>query len=283
VVLELFDGGWLPLEEELPRIRVIVARHPAPAPDTPVTVGKRLDGWVYELFMTTLGAERFLVEDVLDSIMDVAPSRGSWRMLYVEGNPDRWCSHRECGQELWQIVCHWVWNLRLALGHTLQPGAQRELEWAPPKEAALVVVAAEPTPEEYGPWQKAAEKGRATGRFGATAFVLQENGPYAVKPGPASPSSEVRQETPFTRVAGLPRLPDGLPAQLLPGAMPGTRGQKPSCPSRQCGSPSPACPFGGDAHACCRRLDALGRCRQSSVAPHLDDALASATRRGAAP
>ena len=65
-VVELFDGGWLPLEEELPRVRVIVARHLAPAPDQPVTVGKRMDAWVYELFMTTLDVDRFLVEDVLD-------------------------------------------------------------------------------------------------------------------------------------------------------------------------------------------------------------------------
>ena len=65
-VVELFEGGWLPLDEGLPRARVIVARHPAPASDAPVTVGKQRDGWVYELFITTLGAERFLIEDVLD-------------------------------------------------------------------------------------------------------------------------------------------------------------------------------------------------------------------------
>lgn len=29
-VVELFDGGWLPLDEGLPQVRVIVARHPAP-------------------------------------------------------------------------------------------------------------------------------------------------------------------------------------------------------------------------------------------------------------
>jgi hypothetical protein len=30
VVVELFDGGWLELGEDLSRVRVIVARHPAP-------------------------------------------------------------------------------------------------------------------------------------------------------------------------------------------------------------------------------------------------------------
>jgi hypothetical protein len=50
----------------LPAARVIVARHHAPAPGKPVTVGKRIGEWVYELFITTLGEDRFLVEDVLD-------------------------------------------------------------------------------------------------------------------------------------------------------------------------------------------------------------------------
>jgi hypothetical protein len=26
----------------------------------------------------------------------------------------------ECGQELWQIACQWVWNLRLSLGETIK-------------------------------------------------------------------------------------------------------------------------------------------------------------------
>jgi hypothetical protein len=48
--------------------------------------------------------------------------------------------------------------------------------WAPPKEAPPYLVAEENPPEEYGPWQWAAAFGRATGRFGADAFTLQEDG-----------------------------------------------------------------------------------------------------------
>lgn len=65
-VVELFEGGWLELGEGLPHVRVIVARHPAPPPGKAVKVGKRVGEWVYELFMTTLDADGFLVEDVLD-------------------------------------------------------------------------------------------------------------------------------------------------------------------------------------------------------------------------
>src|SRR6266576_3367192 len=41
-VVELFDGGWLPLDEGLPLVRLIVARHPAPPAGKSVTVGKRI-------------------------------------------------------------------------------------------------------------------------------------------------------------------------------------------------------------------------------------------------
>jgi hypothetical protein len=39
-VVELFDGGWLQLDGEVPQTRVIVARHPAPAAGKRVSVDK---------------------------------------------------------------------------------------------------------------------------------------------------------------------------------------------------------------------------------------------------
>jgi hypothetical protein len=65
-VVELFEGGWLPLDEGLPQVRVILARHAAPPPGRKVRVGKRVGEWVYELFITTLPVDGFLVEDALD-------------------------------------------------------------------------------------------------------------------------------------------------------------------------------------------------------------------------
>jgi Transposase DDE domain len=200
-MVELFDGGWLQLGEGLPQARVIVARHRAPESATLVTVGKRIDEWVYELFITTLGADGFLVEDVLD----LYHGRGAFEAVLadedVEGNPDRWCSYTECGQELWQVVWQWVWNLRLALGQTMQRTELREIEWAPPKESPSFLVAAEDPPEEYGPWQWAAAFGRATGRFGADAFTLQEDGKLRCPAGSSLWLSEVRQENAFTQRA----------------------------------------------------------------------------------
>jgi hypothetical protein len=48
-----------------------------------------------------------------------------------EIDPDRWCSHSAWGQQCWQLVAQWVWNLRLELGHQLEPTPLRISEFAP--------------------------------------------------------------------------------------------------------------------------------------------------------
>jgi hypothetical protein len=200
-IVELFDGGWLELGEGLPHVRVIVARHPAPASGKDIAVGRRVGEWVYELFLTTLAADGFLVEDVLD----LYHGRGAFEAVLadedVEEDPDRWCSYTECGQELWQIACQWVWNLRLSLGQQMQGVQLRQIEWAPAKEAPPLLVAVENAPAEYGPWQWARPFGAATGRFGAETFSLQENGRLRCPAGASLWLSEVRQENAFTQRA----------------------------------------------------------------------------------
>ncbi len=42
--------------------------------------------------------------------MDVGPKIAVLADEDVEEDPDRWCSYTECGQELWQIACQWLWN-----------------------------------------------------------------------------------------------------------------------------------------------------------------------------
>ena len=215
-VVELFDGGWLDLGEGLSRVRVMVARHPAPPPEKHIPVGKRVGEWVYELFITTLGADGFLVEDVLD----LYQGRGAFEAVLadedIEEDPDRWCSYTECGQELWQIA----WECRvepapLAFRQTMQAGRVREIEWAPPKEAPAFFSAEETPPEEYGPWQWAAAFGRASGRFGAEDFVLQEDGKLRCPAGASLWLSEVRQENAFTqRAVYLAYQTDCLPCAL---------------------------------------------------------------------
>jgi len=156
-------------------------------------VGKRVGEWVYELFITMLDAEGFLVQDVLD----LYHGRGAFEAVLadedIEEDPDRWCSYTECGQELWQIVCQWVWNLRLSPSdRECRASRCATPSWAPPKETPAVFGASEPSPQEYGPWQWATAFGRATGRFGAEDFVLQENGKLRCPAGANLWLSEVR-------------------------------------------------------------------------------------------
>ena len=200
-IVELFEGGWLELGAGLPAARVIVARHAAPAAGKKVSVGKRIGDWVYELFITTLGADNFLVEDVLDLYHGRGAFEGVLADEDVEEDPDRWCSYTECGQELWQIACQWVWNLRLTLGKIMQGGELREMEWAPPTETAPLFFAWQDPPEAYGPWQWAGESGRAAGRFTAEAFTLHEDGKLRCPAGASLWLSEVRQENAFTQRA----------------------------------------------------------------------------------
>jgi hypothetical protein len=61
-------------------LREAGSRHRAPAAGKPVPVGKRVGEWVYELFMTTLDTDRFLVEDVLD----LSNGRGAFEAVLAD-------------------------------------------------------------------------------------------------------------------------------------------------------------------------------------------------------
>jgi hypothetical protein len=243
-VIEVFEGGWLPLGEDLPQARLIVARHRAPAKGKPVRVGKRIGEWVYELFITTVGQDHFLAEDVLDLYHGRGAFEGVLADEDVEEDPDRWCSYTECGQELWQIACQWVWNLRLCLGQRMQGVQLREIEWAPPKEAPPFFEAVEDVPQEYGPWQWAAAFGRATGRFGADAFTLQGDGKLRCPAGASLWLSEVRQENAFTQRAVYLAYqtdcqPCSLREQCLASGAKGDRARRVSAVRRLLPPPAP--------------------------------------------
>ena len=76
-------------------MRVIVARHAAPPPGKKVKVGKRVGEWVYELFITTLPVDGFLVEDALDlyhgrgafeaALADLRCGRRSRSLVFLHG------------------------------------------------------------------------------------------------------------------------------------------------------------------------------------------------------
>src|SRR2546421_1367881 len=101
----LYDCPEVPLGAGGPCARLIVASHPATS--TSVSIGKKRDGMVYELFITRLASPAFSAKDVLDLYLH----RGSFETVLadedIEQDSDRWCSHTPCGQEFWQIISQW--------------------------------------------------------------------------------------------------------------------------------------------------------------------------------
>ncbi len=124
----LFDFPCLQVTPGSEPCRVIVATHPASTRAAPI--GTTRDDVVYELFFTALPVGAFSAADVVELYLH----RGAFETVLSdedqEQDPDRWCSHAACGQEFWQILSQWIWNLRLELGHALHPTPMRTTEFA---------------------------------------------------------------------------------------------------------------------------------------------------------
>lgn len=198
VTYEVFDLPQMLLEDGTTSVRLLLTRR-AWKRGEPISVGKVVGDWVYEQFVTTLPAEGFLATDVLDLYQGRGAFEGTLADEDQEGDPDRWCSLTPCGQEFWQTVWQWVWNLRLAFsagwGNTTP---LREMEWAPPHTGSLQSLA-EPAPDDesdYGPLEWARARGE---RLGAEAFPLQDNGTLRCPHGVELWLSETRQENAFTQ------------------------------------------------------------------------------------
>src|SRR5258708_24684120 len=129
MVRTLYDCPDLPLGPEGMRCRIIVATHPAGA--TKSRIGVTRSGVVYELFLTNLPQSAFTAADVVALYLHRGAFENALSDEDSEQDPDRWCSHTACGQEVWQIISQWVWNLRLELGHQLAPDPVRTTEFAP--------------------------------------------------------------------------------------------------------------------------------------------------------
>jgi Transposase DDE domain len=113
----------------------------------------------------------------------------------------------------------------------------RELEWAPPKEATLLLPIPDPTPAAYGPWQLAGDGGRAHGQIAGGAFVWQEDGKLRCPTGANLWLSEVRQENAFTqRAVYLAYSTDCQPCPLREQCL-AKGGQRQPGSSGQCGAP----------------------------------------------
>jgi hypothetical protein len=142
-LFDCLDMAFTPMG---PQIRVIIATHPATS--TPARVGTTREGVVYELFFTCLPPSAFTPSDVLDLYL----RRGGFEAVLSdedqEQDGDRWCSYTANGQEFWQILSQWIWNLRLELGHHLHPTPMRLTELAEAEAGSHTPSVSETPPPE---------------------------------------------------------------------------------------------------------------------------------------
>jgi len=171
----LFDCLDIALTPTGPSVRMLLAAHPAEA--SPPSIGTRRNGIIYEQFFTTVPPAAFTPADVLDLYLH----RGSFETVLadedLEQEPDRWCSHTPWGQEFWQILSQWVWNLRLELGQQLSPTTMRLTEFSSSQVNESVQggeFVQEDEPVSYGPAQWARRS--YTKGFSGSDFSLQTDG-----------------------------------------------------------------------------------------------------------
>jgi hypothetical protein len=187
LVRQLYDCPDVAVGPEGVHCRVVVATHPAASKQS--RIGHTQQGVVYELFFTQLPQDAFTASDVVAFYLH----RGAFEPVLAdedqEQDPDRWCSHAPAGQEAWQIVSQWVWNLRLELGHMLEPTPMRTTQFAPPVTETRVVQA---PMQGYGkpsvalPWK--------AGRFSGQDFAFQPDGALSCPAGKTLRPTEQRYE-----------------------------------------------------------------------------------------
>ena len=192
IVRTLYDCPELPLGPSGKRCRMVVATHPASARKS--RVGITREGVVYELFLTQLPQQAFTAADVVALYLHRGAFENALTDEDQEQDPDRWCSHSPCGQETWQIISQWVWNLRLELGHQLEPEPPRTTEFAPAAQLpAREEAARSPTPacgyssaQGALPWK--------AGRFSGQDFAPQPDGTLRCPAGASLFPHEQRRE-----------------------------------------------------------------------------------------
>jgi hypothetical protein len=169
LVRSLYDCPQVPVGTEGVTCRVVVATHPASKKKS--KVGLTRAGVVYELFFTNLPQQAFTACDVVELYLHRGAFEPALSDEDQEQDPDRWCSHAAWGQECWQIISQWIWNLRLELGHQLDPAPVRTTEFAP---AAAPTSPRTAPPVGYAPPQVGSAW--KAGRFAGQDFALQPDG-----------------------------------------------------------------------------------------------------------
>ena len=152
--------------------------------------------WSTNSFSARLSQQAFTASDVVELYLHRGAFEPALSDEDAELDPDRWCSHSAWGQECWQVIAQWVWNLRLEVGHRLEPTPVRTTEFAPalpkPREQAATCAASSPPAAGYGPPTSATRLGKR-GALAEPTFLSSRMGLCAVPP--------VSHSTPMSGVA----------------------------------------------------------------------------------
>jgi hypothetical protein len=198
LVRQLYDCPDVPVGPAGVHYRVVVATHPKGT--TKRRIGLTRQGIVYELFLTNLPREAFTAADVLALYLHRGAFEPTLSDEDQELDPDRWCSHAAWGQEAWNIVAQWVWNLRLELGHHLKPERLRTTEFAPALDETTTSQGYEP-PVIGRTWK--------AGRYAGENFALQPEGTVCCPAGnQLFPQDRRREEDGSLRIVYEARIAD---------------------------------------------------------------------------
>lgn len=123
VTRELFDVPQVAWRNADGRVvlqaRVLITRSPLPPGMTKPAVGHLHEGFAYEVFVTDLPAEAFSAAEIVSLYL----GRGLLEKTLADEDrelpTDRWVTDHGPGQDLFQVLCQWVWNQRIALGASL--------------------------------------------------------------------------------------------------------------------------------------------------------------------
>ena len=134
-VREVIDVGWIDWagakgSSLSVRTRLVLTRHTL-RPGEKRKVGLLVGKIVYELFATDRSAPGWHAVDVVDLYF----ARGGFEQTLSEEDKeqdlDRWSSGHPHGQECWQLLSQWVWNVRLRLGVAAMAPEPRVTLWSP--------------------------------------------------------------------------------------------------------------------------------------------------------
>jgi hypothetical protein len=193
LVRQLYDCPDVAVGPAGIRCRVVVATHPKGA--TRHHIGLCRKGVVYELFLTNVPREAFTAADGLALYLHRGAFEPHLSDEDQELDADRWCSHSAWGELAWQGIAHWVWNLRLELGHHLKPEPLRTTEFAPARDEANAEQAEQTgyePPVIAGAWK--------AGHYTGTDFALQPDGTVRCPQGKSLfPQKPTGCATRFTR------------------------------------------------------------------------------------